>query len=183
MMPTLLVPSQYVVQQSFVLILDPQQCVCHLQSLDSPAVHACKLPPSILTLCDGFFKPLQLLGHDTESVNLSRERGVVEVMDHPVCLILAFCPQLELLELFSSVHWLPVIMEDGCSVQWLGEYLAAVVAQPDDDGVWVEYDLHILCLLDGAVWSHNGERDEVIPRVRFEPWRDFVASNLVTSLV
>ncbi len=66
-------------------------------------------------------------------------------MDHLVHLVLAFCPQLKLLELFSSVHGLPIIVEDGHGIQRLGEYLAAVIAQPDDDRVWVEYDLYSAC--------------------------------------
>ncbi len=120
-------------------------------------MHTSEFPPSFLTLHNSFFEPLQLLGHNAESMDLGRERGVVEVTDHPVRLVLAFCPQLELLELFSSVHGLPVVMKDGHGVQWFGEYLAAVVAQPDDDGVRVEYDLYILCLLDGSVCIRDRE--------------------------
>src|SRR6266702_3330535 len=118
-MPTLLVLLQHIVHQSFILILDPQQCVCHLQLSDGLAVHASELPPSILRLCNGFFKSLQLLSHDMESMDLGCERGVVEAMDHPVRLVLTFRPQFELLKLFSSVHRLPIVVEDGSSVQQL----------------------------------------------------------------
>src|SRR6266702_1929230 len=120
-------------------------------------MHTGEFPPSVLTLCDSFFKPLQLLGHDTESMDLSHERGVVEATDHSICLVLAFHPHLELLELLSFVHGLPVVMEDGCGVQQLGEYLAAVIAQPDDDRIGVEYDLHILHLLYNPIRSRDGE--------------------------
>jgi len=90
-------------------------------------------------------------------MDLGRERGVIEATDHLVHLVLAFRPQLELLELFSSVYGLPVIVKDGHGIQRLGEYLAAVIAQPDDDRVWVEYDLHILRLLNSAVQPHDRE--------------------------
>ena len=92
-----------------------------------------------------------------ESVNFGFKRRVVEATDHSIGLVLAFCPQLERLELFSSVYWLPVIVEDGCGVQRFGVHLAAVILQPYDNGVRVEYDLHILRLPDVAVGSLDGE--------------------------
>ncbi len=61
-------------------------------------------------------------------MNFGRKRRVVEATDHPVHLVLAFRPYLELGEQFGPVHRLPIIMKDGRSVQWLGENLAAVVA-------------------------------------------------------
>ncbi len=182
-MPTLLVPPQHIVHHPFILILDPQQRIRHLQLSDGLAMHAGELPPSVLTFCDSFFEPLQLLRHDMEPMDFGRKRGVIEVTDHSIRLVLAFCPQLELLELFSSVYGLPVIVKDGRGIQWLGKNLAAVVAQPNNERVWVEYDLHILCLLDDPVWSHDRERDEVIPHVWFEPRWDFIASDLVASLI
>ncbi len=97
------------------------------------------------------------------------KRGVVEVMDHSVRLILAFCPYLEHFELLSPVHRLPIIVEDGRGVQGLGVHLVAVIAQPDDDGVWVEYDLHILRLFGVTVQTVDGERDKVVPVIWFEP--------------
>ncbi len=49
-------------------------------------------------------------------MDLGFKRGVVEATDHSVCLVLAFRPQLERLELFSLVYWLPVVVEDGRGV-------------------------------------------------------------------
>src|SRR6266702_1866003 len=118
-----------------------------------------------------------------ESVNFHGKRGVVEATDHLVHLFLSFHPYLELLQLLRLVHRLPIIVEDGHSVQWLGEDLVAVIVQPDDDGVWVEYDLHILRLLDLALRTCDGERNEMIPIVRLEPRWDLVSLDLVASLI
>src|SRR6266702_3776218 len=120
-------------------------------------MHTCDFSPLILTLRDSSLESPQLLSHDMEAVNFGLKRWVVEATDHSVRLFLAFRPQLELLELFSLVHRLPIVVEDGCGVQWLGVHLVAVIAQSHDDGVWVEYDLYILRLFDVAIWVGDGE--------------------------
>ncbi len=48
--------------------------------------------------------------------------------DHTVRLVLSFHPTFERFELFGSIYWLPVVMEDGRSVQGFGVHLVAVVA-------------------------------------------------------
>ncbi len=96
---------------------------------------------------------------------------------------MAFRPQLERLELLSSVYRLPVVVEDGRSVQRLGVNLVAVIPQPYDDGVRVEYDLHILRLPNVAFWTGDGEGDEVIPAVGLKPQRDFVSFDAVAPFV
>ncbi len=118
---------QCVVNQSLVLILDPQQRICHLQSLNCLAVHTGKLPPSVLTFRDRFLQPLQLLHHHAESMDFRRKRRVVEATDHSICLVLAFHPQLERFKLLSLVHRLPIVVKDGCGVQGLGVHLVTVV--------------------------------------------------------
>ncbi len=179
----LLVPPQCVIHQSFILILNLCQRIRHLQPPNDPAVHSGQLPPLVLALHNGFFNLLQLLGHDAVLMDLSCKQGIVEVTDHPVHLVFAFLSQLELLELFSPVHGLPIVMKDGRGIQRLGEQLAAVVVESDNNGVQVEYDLHILCLLSAAVQLRDGEGDEVIPQVQFEPRQNFIALGLVAPLV
>ncbi len=146
-------------------------------------MHTSYLSPTIFALRNSFFEPPQFLRHYTEPVNLSRERRVVEATDHSIGLVLAFRPQLERLKLFSSVYRLPVVMEDGCSVQRFGINLVAVIPQPYDNGVWVEYDLHILRLSDIALWAGDGEGDEVISAVGFKPQRNFGSFDTVAPLV
>src|SRR6266702_2292815 len=116
-------------------------------------------------------------------MHLGLKRRVVEATDHSIGLVLSFRPQLERLELFSSVHGLAVVVEYGRGIQRLGVDLVAVVSQPYDDGVRVEYDLHILRLLGGAVDFGNGERDVVVPEIRFESRWHFVSLDAVTPLV
>src|SRR6266702_4571339 len=146
-------------------------------------MHSHELAPPILALCDSVLKPLQLLGHGAEAMNFGSERGVVEATNHSVRLVLAFRPLLEQLKLLSSVHGLPIIVEDGRGVQGFCVYLVAVVAQPDDDRIGVKYDLHILRLPDVAIWPFDGERDKVVSVVQSEPERDFILLESVTSLV
>ncbi len=74
-------------------------------------------------------------------------------------------------------------MEDGRGVQGFRIHLVAIVTQPNDDRVGMEYDLHILRLPDVAVGSLDGERDEVVPAVWCEPERDFVLFELVASFI
>src|SRR6266702_2434856 len=167
-MPTLLTTSshpQRVVYQPIILILNSCQRVGHLQSPDGAAVHAGHLAPPIFALRDSFFEPLQFLCHDAESMDFSLERGVVEATDHSIGLLLAFRPHLEHLELWSSVHRLPIIVVDGRGVQRLGVHLVTIVPQSYDDGVWVEYDLYILRLLDVALQTGDGECDVVVPAI------------------
>ncbi len=111
------------------------------------------------------------------------ERGVIEATDHLVCLVLSFRPHLELLQLLRTIHRLPVIVEDGCGIQRFGVYLVTVAAQPNDDGVGVEYDLHILGLLDVTVRALDGVRDEMVSEVWSEPQRDLIAFDLVAPLI
>src|SRR6266702_3607452 len=146
-------------------------------------MHTRKLAPPIFALCNSFLELLQFLCHHVESVDLDREQGVVDATDHPVCPFLFFCPHLEFLQLLHTIYRLPIIMEDGRGIQRLGVYLVAVVAQSDDDGVWVEYDLYILHLFDVPVQAFDGEQNEVVPEVRLEPPWDLVALDLVASLV
>ncbi len=146
-------------------------------------MHTGYLPPTILALRNSFFEPPQFLRHYMESVNFSLERRVIEATDHSIGLFLAFRPQLERLKLLSSVYRLPVVVEDGRGVQRLGVNLVAVIPQPYDNGVRVEYDLYILRLPNVAVRASDGEGDEVIPAVGFKPQRDFVSFDAVASLV
>ena len=118
-----------------------------------------------------------------ELMDFSHKRGVIEATDQPVHLVLSFHPELELFELLRSIHWLPVVVEDRCSVQWLGVYLVAVIVQSDDDGVRVEYDLHILHLFDVTVETLDGERYEVISVVWLEPQWHLATFESVASLV
>src|SRR6266568_1070970 len=120
-------------------------------------MHTGYLPPTILALRNSFFEPPQFLRHYMESVNFSLERRVIEATDHSIGLFLAFRPQLERLKLLSSVYRLPVVVEDGRGVQRLGVNLVAVVPQPYDNGIWVEYDLHILRLSDVAFRTGDGK--------------------------
>src|SRR6266702_1637397 len=185
-MPTLLTTSshpQRVVYQPIILILNSCQRVGHLQSPDGAAVHAGHLAPPIFALRDSFFEPLQFLCHDAESMDFSLERGVVEATDHSIGLLLTFRPQFERFELWSSVHRLPIVMEDGCSVQRLGVHLVAIVSQSYDNGVCVEYDLYILRLLDVALRTGDREGDEVVPAVGPKPRRDSVSFDAVAPLV
>ncbi len=55
--------------------------------------------------------------------------------------------------------------------------------QADDEGIWVEYDLHILRLLNVAIGAFDGEGDEMVTKVRLEPWRDFVSYSAIASLI
>ncbi len=146
-------------------------------------MHTCKLAPPILTFRDSVLKPLQFLRHGAEPMDFSSERGVVEATNHSVCLVLAFCPLLEHLELLGSVHRFPIVVEDGRGVQGFRVYLVAIIPQPDNDRVGVEYDLHILRLPGVAVRSLDGERDEVVPVVRGEPKWDFISFESIASLV
>src|SRR6266702_70066 len=116
-------------------------------------------------------------------MNLGLERGVIEATDHSIRLVLSLRPQLERLELFCSVYRLPVIVEDGRGVQRLGVYLVAVIPQSYDDGVWVEYDLHILRLSDIALWTGDGEGNEVVSIVGLESQRNFIPFDVVAPLV
>src|SRR6266571_8637229 len=120
-------------------------------------MHTCELAPPILALSDSVLKPLQLLSHGTEPMDFGSERGVVEATDHSVRLVLAFRPLLEHLELLGSVYGLPVVVEDGCGVQGFRKHLVAIVTQPDDYGIGMEYDLYILHLPDVAIWPFDGE--------------------------
>ncbi len=74
-------------------------------------------------------------------------------------------------------------MKDWRGIQRLGVHLVTVIAQSDDDGVWVEYDLHILCLPNVAVWSLDGERNEVVSVISFESRQHCVGPCVVTPLV
>ncbi len=74
-------------------------------------------------------------------------------------------------------------MKDWRGIQRLGVHLVAVVVQSNDDGVWVEYDLHILHLPNVAIWSLDGERNEVVPIISFESHRHCVGPCVVTPLV
>src|SRR6266702_2179225 len=56
-------------------------------------------------------------------------------------------------------------------------------SQPNDDGVWVEYDLYILHLPDVAVRPFDGECDEVVPLIASEPRQGCVASGAVTPFI
>ncbi len=116
-------------------------------------------------------------------MDFSSERGVVEATNHSVRLVLSFCPLLEQLELLGSVHGLPIVVEDGCGVQGLRVHLVAVVAQPNDYGVGMEYDLYILRLPDIAVRPFDGEQDEIAPAVRCKSKRDFIPLESVAPLV
>src|SRR6266702_522979 len=107
----------------------------------------------------------------------------MEAVKHTVHLFLSFSIHLKHLQLLCPVHRLAVIMEDGRGVQGLGVYLVTVVMQPNDDGVWVEYDLHILCLLDVTIWCCDGECNEVVPIVSLESWWNGVALGVIASLV
>ncbi len=69
------------------------------------------------------------------------------------------------------------------SVQRLGVHLVTVVLQPDDDGVQVKYDLYILCLLDVAIRSLDGEGNEIVPIISLEPHQYRVGLCAVTPLV
>ncbi len=116
-------------------------------------------------------------------MNLSLKRRVVEAMDHLIGLFLAFRPQLERLELFSLVCWLPIVVEDGRGVQRLAVHLVTVISQPYNNGVRVKYDLHILRLFDAAFQVGNGEGNEVILAVGPKPQRDFVPFDAVAPFV
>ncbi len=74
-------------------------------------------------------------------------------------------------------------MEDGRGVQWLGVHLVAVVSKSYDDGVWVEYDLYILRLLNFTIQVGDGEGDVVIPAVGLEPRWDSFSFDAVAPLV
>src|SRR6266702_362136 len=74
-------------------------------------------------------------------------------------------------------------MKDWRGIQRLGVHLVAVVAQSNDDGVWVEYDLHILRLPNVAIWSLDGERNEVVSVISFESHWHCVGPCAVTPLV
>src|SRR6266702_7754361 len=74
-------------------------------------------------------------------------------------------------------------MEDGSGVQRLGVHLVAIVAQPHDYGVRVEYDLYILRLLDFALRTGDGEGDKTVPAVELEPRRNSPLLGAVTPLV
>src|SRR6266702_957307 len=129
-MPTLLTTSshpQRVVYQPIILILNSCQRVGHLQSPNGAAVHAGHLTPPIFALRNSFFEPLQFLCHDAELMDFSLERRVVEATEHSISLFLAFRPQLERFELWSSVHRLPIVVEDGRGIQRLGVHLVAIV--------------------------------------------------------
>ncbi len=142
-----------------------------------------KCPQCILALGYGFFKASQLLRHHAEAMDFCSQRGVVEAVKHTVCLLLSLSVHLEYLQLLCLVHGLSIIVEDGRGVQGFGVHLVAVIAQPDDNGVWVEYDLHILHLLDITVWSADGEGDEVISIVLLEPQWYCVMMGVIASLV
>src|SRR6266702_4574664 len=185
-MPTLLTTSshpQRVVYQPIILILNPCQRVGHLQSPNGATVHAGHLAPPIFALRNSFFEPLQFLCHDAESVDFRRERGVVEATNHSIGLLLAFRPQLERFELRSSIHRLPIVMKDRRGIQRLGVYFVAVVPQSYDNGVWVEYDLHILRLLNVALWTGDREGDESISAVGLKPRRGPFSFDAVAPLV
>src|SRR6266702_4762850 len=146
-------------------------------------MQGCKLTPPILVLRNSVFNPLQLVSHGTEAMDFGGERGVVEATNHSVRLVLSFRPLLERLQLLGSVRGLPIVMEDGRDVQGFCIHLVAIVAQPNDDGVGVEYDLHILRLSDVAIWPFDGVGDEVTPAVGCEPEWDFIPLGSVASLV
>ncbi|SRR6266702_1519210 len=107
----------------------------------------------------------------------------MEATDHTIRSFLPFSLHLKYLQLLCLVDGLPVIVEDGRGVQGLCVHLVAIVLQPDDDGVRVEYDLYILRLLDVAIWLLDGEGDEMIPIVLLKPRWDSVSLGAVTSLV
>src|SRR6266702_3067080 len=107
----------------------------------------------------------------------------MKAMDHAVHLLPSFGIHLEFLQLLHLVDRLPIIMEDRHSVQGLGVHLVTVIAQSDNKGVWVEYDLHVLHLLNLTICSFDRECDEVFPIVSLESWWDCVAGSLVTPFV
>src|SRR6266702_1931668 len=107
----------------------------------------------------------------------------MEAAKHTVRLFLPFCLHLEYLQLLGLVYRLPIVVEDGRSIQRLGINLVTIVVQPDDNGVQVEYDLHILCLLNVALRSCDGECDEVIPIVLLEPGWSRAIDGVVTPVV
>ena len=74
-------------------------------------------------------------------------------------------------------------MEDGRGIQGLCVHLVAIIAQPDDDGIQMEYDLHILHLPDFAIQCLDGEQDEVVSIILLKPLRDFVTWGAVASLI
>ncbi len=74
-------------------------------------------------------------------------------------------------------------MVDRGGIQRLAVHLVAVVMQPYDDGVWMEYHLHVLCLLDLAIGHFDGERDEMISIISLESHQDCVGVGVIASLV
>src|SRR6266702_4845400 len=105
------------------------------------------------------------------------------MVDHVVSLLLAFHILLEHLQLLGLVHWLPIIVEYGHGIQWLGVYLVAIVTQPNDDGVGVEYDLDILCLFDIPIWPLDGKCDDVVTVVAVASWWDLAMMGDVTPII
>ncbi len=116
-------------------------------------------------------------------MNFHSQRGVVKAVDHAIGLLLSLHTHLEYLQFLRPIHRLPIIVEDGCGVQGFGIDLVAVVLQPNDDGVRVEYDLHILCLFDVTIQPLDGERDKVVPIIPLESQWDCIMRGTIASLV
>src|SRR6266702_811282 len=183
-MPTLgLSHPERLVYYPVVLILDPLQCVGHLQPPYGFAVHDRELAPLIFALRNGLFEALQLLSQHAEAMYLCGERGVAESGDSSIHTLSVLSSHLKPFQLLRAIHRLSVEMEDRRGVQGFGVHLVAVVAQSNDDGVWVEYDLYILRLSDFPVYVRDGERNEVVSQVWLETWRDLAAAGAVAPLV